>query len=149
MQLVFVYQQLPGAQGFMVKDVAMLVRADVRVDQPKLGVLYQTVGVLQVGASSADGFHLRASQSDPGFELLQQKVVVRSGAIDRSIALTAGGRVAPGLFLFLRMIACRQLASHRHQLTEAVEVDPIAAWRRAETTAIMLRITRISNANTR
>src|SRR6516165_6660371 len=31
-QLVLMHQQLPGAQRFMVEDVAVLVRTDVRVD---------------------------------------------------------------------------------------------------------------------
>src|SRR5664280_1969053 len=31
-QLILVHQQLPRAQGFMVEDVAVFVRADVRID---------------------------------------------------------------------------------------------------------------------
>jgi hypothetical protein len=35
----------------VVEDVAMLVRADVRVDQPQLAVLHQAISVFQLRTS--------------------------------------------------------------------------------------------------
>src|SRR5271167_2428037 len=97
----------------MVENVAVLIRANVRIDQPKLAVLDKPVRILQVGAPATDGFDFGAAQSDARFELLQQKIVVRRSAIDRGIPLTAGGRIAPGLLLLvLRTITCLRLTSH-------------------------------------
>src|ERR1035438_8441328 len=105
-QLILVHQQLPRAQGFMVEDVAVFVRADVRIDQPEFAIFYQPVGVLEVSSSGAHGFHFGSAQGDTGFKLLQQKVVVRRGAVDRSVPLSAGGRIAPRL-LFILGATCR------------------------------------------
>src|ERR1022692_161027 len=114
MQLILVHQQLPGTQGFMVEDVAVFVRTDVRVDQPEFAIFHQPVGVLEVSSSGAHGFHFGSAQGDAGFELLQQKVVVRRGAVDRSVPLSAGRRIAPWL-LFLLGTACGgRVTNHKY-----------------------------------
>ena len=57
----FVHQQLTGAQRGVVMDVAVLVGADVGVEQPEFAVLDQAVGVFEVGEAAADRFGLGPS----------------------------------------------------------------------------------------
>ncbi len=49
----------------------------------------------------ADGLDLGAAQGDPGFEFVQQKVVMAGGAIVRGVPLSGSDRVA-GADRFLR-----------------------------------------------
>src|SRR3989442_11248259 len=53
-----VHQQLAGAQRSVVEDVAMLVGADVAVEQPEFAVFDEPIGIFKVGASSPDRFDL-------------------------------------------------------------------------------------------
>ena len=52
-QFVSVNQQLTSTERLVVEDVAVLVRADVGVDQPEFPVLHQAVGIFQVRPSAA------------------------------------------------------------------------------------------------
>ena len=72
----------------------------MQVEQKRLAVLDEAVGVFEVGLALADGFDLGPAQGHAGLELLQQKVVVAGDAIVRSVPLAAGHRVAgPGRLL--------------------------------------------------
>ena len=95
----FVDQQLAGAQGGMVEDVAVVVGSDVAVEQPEFAILEQPVGVFEVGLSGADRFDLGPGQGDSGLEFLQQEVVMGGDPVDGGIALAGRGRVAAGIFL--------------------------------------------------
>src|ERR1017187_7301611 len=117
MQLILMHQQLSGAQGFMVEDVAMFIGANVRVDQPEFAILHQPVGVLEVSSPSAHRFHFGSAQGDAGFELLQQKVVVRRGAVDRSVPLSAGRRIAPWLLFLLGTAFGGRVTNHKYPST--------------------------------
>ena len=52
--LLFMDQQLAGAQGRVVEDVAVIIRADVAVEQPEFAVLEQSVGVFEVRLSGTN-----------------------------------------------------------------------------------------------
>src|ERR1039458_3360344 len=136
MQLVPVHQQLPGAQRFMVEDVAMFVRPNVRINQPQFAVFHQAIGVFQIGPSSADGLDLGAAQGDAGLELVQQKVVVRRSPVHRRVALAAGDRIAPDLFLFLRTGRRWYMTSHTC-FRSAVALPYASQWNAAERTGAL------------
>src|SRR5450755_6413 len=86
----------------MIKDVAVLVNPDMRVDQPEFAVLHQAVSVLEVGSARTNRLHFGSAKSDTGFKFIQQEIVIRGGTIDRGIAQAAGRRIAPGLLFLLR-----------------------------------------------
>ncbi|MPM10155.1 hypothetical protein SDC9_56480 [bioreactor metagenome] len=66
------------AQGIVVEDVAVLIRADVHSKDHKLSVFDLTVAVLEIDTAGSDRFDLSADQSDSGFKLFDDKVVVVS-----------------------------------------------------------------------
>ena len=69
----FVDQQLAGAQRSVVEDVAVVIGADVAVEQPEFAIFKQAIGVFEVGLAGADRFDLGAGQGDAGFKFFQQK----------------------------------------------------------------------------
>jgi hypothetical protein len=70
----------------VIEDVAMLVGADVGVEQPKLAVFHQSVGILEVDLPFAGRLDLGAGEDDAGLEFLQQEVIVGGGAIAGDVA---------------------------------------------------------------
>ena len=68
-----VNQELAGAQGGMIGVIAMVVGADVAVEEPEFAVFDQAVGVLKIGLARADGFDLGSGERDSGLEFFQQK----------------------------------------------------------------------------
>ncbi len=66
----------------------------MHVEQKRLAVLDQPVGVLQVGFALADGLDLGAAQGHAGLEFFQEKVVVAGGAILGGVALAGSHGVA-------------------------------------------------------
>ncbi len=95
----FVHEQLAGAERGVVVNVAVLVGADVGVEQPEFAVLDQTVGVFKVGKAAANRFGLGSGKNYSTLKFFQQEVVMRSDPINGSIALTGGGRLAARGFL--------------------------------------------------
>src|SRR5579863_4197341 len=106
------YQQLAGAQGCVVEDVAVLIRPDVAVQQPELAVFYQPVSVFEVRAASPDRFNLSTGKCNPSLKFFQQEVVMRSDPIYRGITLPRCGGIAAGIFLRIRPGWLRRLAWH-------------------------------------
>ncbi len=49
----FVHEQLAGAQGGVVVNVAMLVGADMGIQQPEFAIFYQAVRIFQIGEAAA------------------------------------------------------------------------------------------------
>ena len=74
--LFAVHQQLASPQRGVVEDVAMLIRADVGVQQPEGIVLDQALRVLEVGEAAPDGLHFGPRQNHSGFKFFQQEVVM-------------------------------------------------------------------------
>src|SRR5579863_7604982 len=72
----------------------MGIRTDMHVEQKRLAVLDEAIGVLQVRLAFADRLDLGSAQGDAGLELLQEKVVVAGRAVVRGVPLAAGHRVA-------------------------------------------------------
>ena len=72
----------------------------MQIQQKRLAVLDQPVGVLQVGLALADGLHLGPAQRHAGLELLEQKVVVagRRGYAPHRVRRWPQGRAASAAF---------------------------------------------------
>ena len=96
----------------MVVDVAVLVGADVGVEEPEFAVLNQAVGVFQVGEAAADGFGLSSGKNNPALKFFQQEVVMGSDPINGGIALSGGGGLALRGFLCAGLGLMRGLAGH-------------------------------------
>ena len=92
--LVFVQQQLAGAERVVVHGVAVGERADVGVQEEAFAVFEQAVGVLEVGLAFADGLDLGAAEGDAGLELVGEEVIVAGGAVEGGVALAGGDGVA-------------------------------------------------------
>jgi len=108
-----VHEQLTGAQWSVIVNVAVLVRADVSIEQPEFAVLDQTIGILKVGESAANRFCLGSGKNNTALKFFQQEVVMGSDPINGSIALTGGGGVAAwGFFRAGFGLVCG-LAGHR------------------------------------
>ena len=52
----------------MIGVVAVLVGADVAIEEPEFAVLDQAVGVLEIGFAGADGLYLGSGENDAGLE---------------------------------------------------------------------------------
>src|SRR6266852_8751973 len=78
-----VHQQLAGAQRSVVEDVAVLVGADVAVEQPEFAVFDEPIGIFKVSAASPDRFDLGSRQGNTRLKFFQQEVIVSSDPIRR------------------------------------------------------------------
>ena len=83
--LLAVQQELARAQRVMVHDIALSVRRDVNVLQPRLAVVDSHETIAKVGPSVPDRLHLRPGEHHPRFVLLIDEVVVVGAAVDRDV----------------------------------------------------------------
>ena len=111
-QLLAPHQQLASAQRRVIEDVAVLVGADVGVQQPQLAIFDQAVSIFEIGAAGADSFHLGAGEHHAGFVFFQQKIIMRGGAIHAGITLAAGHGISLDVFWFFRAILMQEVAGH-------------------------------------
>ena len=79
----------------------MGVGADMRVQQIGFAVFDDAVRILEIGLALANPLHFRASECDPGFELIQQEVIMAGRAVHGSVSLTRRDRLTRWL-RFLR-----------------------------------------------
>src|SRR5713101_9709646 len=85
--LLAVQQQLARAHRLVVHKVALRVRRDVHVLQPRLIAVDAHVSVTKVAFALADRLHLRACQHHARLELLIDEVVVKRTAVDGLVAV--------------------------------------------------------------
>ena len=85
-------QEFSGTQRVVVGSVSVRIGANVRVQQIRFAVFDDSIGILEIGLAFPNGLNFRASKRDPGFEFVQQKVVMACGTVDRSISLSGGYR---------------------------------------------------------
>jgi len=71
-----VKKQLPLSQGSMVKLMRIVVRADVRIDEKNLTILYSGVTVLEVGFSRPARFYLASLKHKTRFAGIKDVVIV-------------------------------------------------------------------------
>lgn len=74
--LPLVQQQLTGAPGVLVEDVALLIGGDMHSVEKHLAILDDTKGVLQVYIPLAHGLDLSSRQFDASFIFILDKVVM-------------------------------------------------------------------------
>src|ERR1700690_557009 len=72
----------------------MRVGADMNVEQKRLAVLDEAVGVLQVGFALADRFDFSSAEGDAGFDFFKEKVVMAGGPVLRGVSFSRGHGVA-------------------------------------------------------
>ena len=66
----------------------------MNVEQKRLAILDEPVGILEVGFAFADGLDLGSAQGHAGFELLQQEVIMAGGTILGGVSFAGGHGVA-------------------------------------------------------
>src|ERR1700722_19318732 len=66
----------------------------MQIQEERLAILDESVGVPEVCLPLADGLHLGAAQRHAGFEFLEEKVIMAGSPVVRGVALAAGHRVA-------------------------------------------------------
>ena len=66
----------------MVVVAAVRIGADVRTDQPQLAIFDSGVAILQIDASVAQRFDLRAQKHNPGFHRVDDFVIVPRLAVE-------------------------------------------------------------------
>jgi len=76
-----VEKQFPGAERFVIHDVAVAVGTDVAMVEKDLPVPHAGVTILQVHAPISQGLDLRALEHDARFELFCYEIVVVGLAI--------------------------------------------------------------------
>jgi hypothetical protein len=77
----FVQQQLPRAFSIVLLVAGAFVRLDVCVVEECFLVFDSREGVTQVGEAGTNRFYLGTSETDTGFELLQDLVIVKCSPI--------------------------------------------------------------------
>jgi hypothetical protein len=82
------------------------VGSDVGIEEKEFAVLYEAIGVLEIGLAGADGLDLGSAKGDAGFIAVEEEKIMPCGAIDAGIALAAGDRVALDV---LRLVGLRLL----------------------------------------
>jgi hypothetical protein len=112
----FVHEQFAGAEGGVVVHVAVLVGADVGIEQPEFAIFDEAVRIFEVGEAAANGFGLGSGQHHATLKFFQQEVVMRSDPINSGIALAAGGGLAARRFLRSGLRLMCGLARHGAQI---------------------------------
>jgi len=74
--LLAVEEQLPGAERFVIRNVAVAVGTDMAMMEKNLVALHTGITVLQVHPPFAQRFNLRALKHDARLELLFNKIVM-------------------------------------------------------------------------
>jgi hypothetical protein len=105
-----VHQQLTGAGFIVVREIAVGVRTDMQVEEKRLPVLDEAIGVLEIRFSFADRFDFSPAEGHACLEFFEQEIVVAGDAVVRSIALSRGDGVSRRS-LFLRSGAVRRYDS--------------------------------------
>src|SRR5262249_39637328 len=111
-QLFSVHQKLARAQRSVMRITRVLIGADVCVQQPELAVFHERVGILEVGATGANRFHLGSGQDHPSFEAIFEEVVVTGRAVDRGVAFSGSNRIPLDVLGLVRFSLMDTVAGH-------------------------------------
>ena len=70
------HQQLLRAQGILVKDISLLIGADMHAEGKELAFVYVTVGILQIYVTCTERFYLCAEELDACLVGFKYKIIV-------------------------------------------------------------------------
>ena len=121
-----VNQKFAGAEGGMIGRVAVVIGADVAVEEPEFAVFDKAVGVLEIGGAGADGLHFGSGENDAGLEFFEQEVVMTSVPVYRGVFFSGGGGLAAGIFLSIGLGLVGRLLGHGTE--KKVSRKAVASW---------------------
>ena len=93
-----VQEELSRPERIVVAGIAVGIWPNMGIQQEGLAIFNDSVGILQVSLTFADGFDFSATQGDAAFEAVEEEVIVTGGAVDGGIALSGGEGIAGLLF---------------------------------------------------
>ena len=76
LDFLLVHQKLAWTKRILVKDIPLLIRADMHTIQDHLSILNMDERFLDTAFAHAHGFHFRTCHGDTGFESLFEKIIV-------------------------------------------------------------------------
>ncbi len=82
------------------------------VEQPKLAIFDEAVGVLQIGFACSNGLYLGSGQNDARFEFFEQEVVMTRVPVYGGIFLSRGGGLPARIFLTIWLDLMGRLLGH-------------------------------------
>jgi hypothetical protein len=90
----------------------MGIRADMRIQQICFAVFDDSIRIFEIGLAFANGLNFGSPERDAGLELVEQKVIMRRGAIDCGVSLSSGDRFSRLRFLRGWSSVLTRLAGH-------------------------------------
>src|ERR1700687_982726 len=108
----FVKQKFAGTKGGMIGVVAVLIGADMAVEEPEFTILDQPVGVFEIGFAGSNGLHLGSGENNSGLEFFEQEIVVTRVPVYSGILLSGGGGLAARILLPIGLGLVRSLLGH-------------------------------------
>src|ERR1039458_4314721 len=108
----FVKQKFAGAENGMIGVVAVLIGADVAVEEPEFALLDQAVGVLEIGLAGANGLYFGSGENHSGLEFFEQEIVVTCVPVNGGILLPGGGGLAARILLPIGLGLVGSLLGH-------------------------------------
>src|SRR5450759_1591734 len=101
-----------GAEGGMIRVVAVVIGADMAVEEPEFAVFDQPVGVLEIGLAGSNRLHLGAGENDSGLEFFEQEIVVTRVPVYSGILLPGSGGLAARILLPIGLGLVGSLLGH-------------------------------------
>ena len=83
----------------MIGRVAVVIGADVAVEEPEFAVLDNAVGVLEIGCAATDRLYLGPGEHDAGLKFFKQEIVVARVPVYSGILFARGGGLAARILL--------------------------------------------------
>lgn len=81
--LPLVHEQLAGAHGILIKNIALFIGAYVGAYQKQFAVFDRAIAVLEINGAHAQGFDLGSGKRNAGFIGVLDKIVMPRLAVDR------------------------------------------------------------------
>jgi len=132
----FVNEEFAGAESGVVGRVAVVIGADVAVEEPEFAILDQSVGVLEIGGAGADGLYLGSGENDASLEFFEQEIVVTRVPVYSGVFFAGSGRLAARVLLPIRLGLVGGLLGHgteKKVTRKTVASTPVASRQRRVT----------------
>src|SRR5208337_852489 len=96
----------------MIGKVAVVIGADVAVEEPEFAVLDNAVGVLEIGGAATDRLHFGSGENHPGLEFFEQEIVVTRVPVYSGVLFAGSGGLAARILLPIGLSLVRGLLGH-------------------------------------